>query len=160
MHVDQTPAAGDFPINLRLPAVGREGRTVFPPRGVKIPVEFRPGCVLVDVDDYVADKQVPFGEILSHKTPVDVLLDFLKTVFPTEWMDERNLWRVPPDTGGQARVRKVDRFCILGDEFPDRFACRFLGATARRRLNPRSRWPARLGGTADGDANRDKKKSQ
>jgi hypothetical protein len=52
VDVDQPPLPGFSSVDLGLDAVGGHGRSVFPHRRMKSPVEFRPPRVAVHVDRY------------------------------------------------------------------------------------------------------------
>jgi hypothetical protein len=74
-----------------------EGRSVFPHRRMKNPVEFRPPRVAAHVDLYTARLKIACREHAAHYVLKDLLLDGIEAVLLAQWIDERDLGRVRPD---------------------------------------------------------------
>jgi len=135
--MDQPPAILCLTIYLCFPAVGRNGRAVVSELGYEIPVELGPRSVPVHVDGDVVDVQLSLREGISHQMSVDVLLDLLETVLMTQWVDEGDLWGIPPDLRCQGCVRFINRLRVLPDHPSDLVTLNTGVVRPRLYLNPR-----------------------
>src|SRR3984893_4437659 len=137
VHMNQAPPILCFTIHLCFPAVGRNGRAVLSEPGDEIPVELGPGGIPVDVDRDVVDVQLSLRKGISHQASVEVLLDLLEAVLMAPWVDEGDLWRVPPDLRCQGCVRFINRLRILPDHASDLVTLSTGVVRLRVYLNPR-----------------------
>ena len=88
VDVDQPPLPRFSSVDLGLDAMRGHGRSVFPHRRMKNPVEFRPPRVAAHVDRYTARLKIACREHAAHYVLKDLLLDGIEAVLLTQWIDE------------------------------------------------------------------------
>src|SRR5260370_20723919 len=97
VHVDQSPAALHFLVELRFAAVRCDGRAIFSELGGKIPIELGSGCVPVYMNGNIMNAQFTFIVSLAHQALLDILLYLLSAVHLSHPMEKRPLQRIPTD---------------------------------------------------------------
>jgi hypothetical protein len=80
VDVDQPPLPGFSSVDLGFDAMRGHGRSVFPHRRMKNPVEFRPPRVAVHVDRYTVRLKIACREHAAHYVLKDLLLDGIEAV--------------------------------------------------------------------------------